>query len=297
MPEGVLAELSIRPAAPADYTLHLARAPSAQERTPPAESGISLHVNPLIGNGLQLEFKDRITCCACAADTPRSYGDGHCWSCFRRLARCDLCVVSPARCHYHLGTCREPAWGEGFCMRPHLVYLANSSGPKVGITAEGREVRRWLDQGAVQGLVVARAATRHLAGVLEERLSRLVSDRTHWRALLGRDAPDVDLPQLARALMPAELPAGVVWLEPLPVVTLRYPVLAYPGHMDQLELAAAGVVAGRLVGIKGQYLLFEHGVFNVRRHRGYHVRVSTGPAGRIAQSPGAPRRAQMELFS
>ena len=108
-----------------------------------------LALNPCVGAGLEIEFLGRISCRHCAAPTRRSYAQGYCYRCFKTLARCDLCVVSPDRCHYHEGTCREPAWGEAFCMSPHLVYLANSSGAKGGITRAGQEVGRWLEQGAV----------------------------------------------------------------------------------------------------------------------------------------------------
>jgi len=176
--EGALDKMAVTPASPARYAL-VAGAPQQ------APARLDLH--GAIGGGLRLEFCGRISCSHCGADTPKSYGGGYCYRCFTMLAQCDLCVVSPARCHYAAGTCREPAWGEAFCMRPHLVYLANSSGPKVGITGLGGELRRWLDQGASQGLIVAEAATRHLAGVLEERLAREVSDRTDWRALVRGD--------------------------------------------------------------------------------------------------------------
>ena len=139
------------------------------------------------GEGVSIEFSGRITCRNCGADTLRSYGEGHCYPCFKRLARCDLCVVSPDRCHYHYGTCREPEWGTRFCMHPHFVYLANSAGLKVGITRDGHLPGRWIEQGATQGLVVMRARTRHQAGCIEAALRRYVADRTDTRALLRGD--------------------------------------------------------------------------------------------------------------
>lgn len=62
------------------------------------------------------------------------------------------------RCHYDAGTCREPSWGEQFCMTDHIVYLSNSSGVKVGITRATQLPTRWIDQGARQGIA-------HHAGV------------------------------------------------------------------------------------------------------------------------------------
>jgi len=281
--------MAVTPGDPARYALVTAAAPPATAR---------LELHDAIGGGLMLEFLGRISCSHCGADTPKSYGGGYCYRCFTMLAQCDLCVVSPARCHYAAGTCREPAWGEAFCMRPHLVYLANSSGPKVGITGLGGELRRWLDQGASQGLIVAEAATRHLAGVLEERLAREVSDRTDWRALVRGDAEPVDLPALRDRLMGriGALTDGVSWRPDEAPVALRYPVLDYPARLERLTLDQHPRIAGRLLGIKGQYLLFEHGVLNVRRHRGHHVRATTAAAP-CAAEPAGHQDSQLELFT
>ena len=301
MLEGWLQRLEIEAGAPARYELVVA-GDSAEANT--AEDILPL--NPFVGSHLRIEFNGRITCSACGAPTRRSYGEGHCYRCFRRLAACDLCVVSPVRCHYAQGTCREPAWGEAFCMRPHLVYLANTSGAKVGITTQGGQLARWLDQGATQGLVIARAATRHLAGVLEDRLARRVSDRTDWRALLSRDANPIDLPGLKGLLRETAgpLPAGVAWVEDEPVTVLRYPVQSYPRRLMRLRLEETGTVSGRLLGIKGQYLLFEHGVLNVRRHRSFHVQVRAAdaaepvlPGGAASVAAATAGYSQMELFS
>jgi hypothetical protein len=301
MLEGRLQRMSVDPGDPARYQLVLdARDVAPGTSDVVTDGDIRLELNHLINKWLRIEFKNRITCLACGSETRGSYGDGHCYRCFRSLARCDLCVVSPARCHYAQGTCREPEWGEAFCMQPHLVYLANSSGPKVGITTEGGQMTRWLDQGATQGLVVARTVSRHLAGVLEERLARRVSDRTDWRALLRRDAAPVDLLALQRTLRGSvpHLPEGVRWAEGEDVVALTYPVLSYPGSRRQFRLEDAGAVSGRLLGIKGQYLLFDHGVLNVRRHRGFHVSVifgeSPGPVSPALDTDS--RHSQLELL-
>lgn len=256
-----------------------------------------------VGLGLEIRFLGRISCCYCGADSPRSYGGGYCYRCFRALARCDVCVVSPDRCHYAAGTCREPEWGEAFCMRPHVVYLANSSGAKVGITGAGNELRRWLDQGARQGLIVLAAATRHKAGLVEAQLAQLVADRTDWRLLLSRDVEAIDLPMLRDALRRdlaarllakgVELPDGVIWQNHQPH-EFRYPVQRYGHRLAALRLDERDVIRGNLLGIKGQYLLFDHGVFNVRQHTSYHVRLTLMSE---PLDPGAGDDHQMELFS
>ena len=259
------------------------------------EAAMQLPLNPIVGNGLELRFLERITCRYCATPTARSYGEGYCYRCFKRLARCDLCVVSPDRCHYHAGTCREPAWGETFCMQPHIVYLANSSGPKVGITRAGHQTGRWLDQGAAQALPILAAPTRQVAGLAEVSLAAHVPDRTDWRQLVTGDADPVDLAALRERLQRevVRLPPGVRWLEEEPV-SFNYPIARYGHKVQRLRLDDDPVIGGNLLGIKGQFLLFEHGVFNVRQHTSYHIRATA--AGRpLASNVGGSD--QMELFS
>lgn len=103
-------------------------------------------LNDLIGRPLRLDFDGVIRCIHCDRKTNKSFNQGFCYPCFRKLAACDSCIMSPEKCHYHLGTCREPEWGETHCMVEHVVYLANSSGLKVGITRASQVPTRWIDQ-------------------------------------------------------------------------------------------------------------------------------------------------------
>ena len=113
-----------------------------------------LELNPLLGQRLELRYSGRIFCVNCQKKTAKSFNQGYCYPCFIKLAQCDMCIMKPETCHYAAGTCREPSWGEEFCFQPHIVYLANSSGIKVGITRQTQIPTRWIDQGAVQALPV-----------------------------------------------------------------------------------------------------------------------------------------------
>jgi len=95
---------------------------------------VELPLNACLGKTMCIAYTGAITCIACGQRTKKSFHQGYCFRCFRTLARCDLCMVKPERCHFAHGTCREPAWGLATCMQPHYVYLANSSGLKVGMT-------------------------------------------------------------------------------------------------------------------------------------------------------------------
>jgi len=256
-------------------------------------------LSKLLGWQFELQHTGVIRCQACGKTTRKSYSQGHCYPCFKRLASCDLCVMAPHRCHYDKGTCRDHAWGESFCMQPHLVYLANSSGLKVGITRDGQQLGRWRDQGALQGRLLARADTRKAAGDLEVKLAKEFGDRSQWRALVSGNADLIDLDAAAtraRELVPDPGP-GVAYVD-VDLATdattheFDYPVAHWP-PVKRLNFKKSDDIGGVLTGIKGQYLLFDTGVFNVREHTGYEVvvtisRNTTGPVAESVQ--------QIDLF-
>ena len=256
-----------------------------------------LAINSLIGSEIELAHTDSIRCQACGTGTPKSYAQGHCYRCFKRLARCDLCVMAPHRCHYDQGTCREPEWGESFCMQPHLVYLANSSGLKVGITRDGAQLGRWRDQGALQARLLARAETRQAAGELEVKLAKSIGDRSQWRALVSADAPLIDLDEAAaraRELVPDPGERVRYVDDPTDSGThlQTYPVTQWP-PVKRLNFKKTHSVSGVLLGIKAQYLLFDTGVFNIREHTGYEIVLRWRAASGDAVGESA---SQIDLF-
>ncbi|QXH53071.1 DUF2797 domain-containing protein [Pseudomonas fakonensis] len=241
-------------------------------------------VNPLIGQSIRLEYLGAIHCTHCGKRTKTSFSQGYCYPCMTKLAQCDVCIMAPEKCHYDAGTCREPSWGEQFCMTDHVVYLANSSGIKVGITRATQLPTRWLDQGASQALPIMRVATRQQSGLLEDVLRSQVPDRTNWRALLKGDAEVLDLPAIREQIFDAcadgirglQERFGLQAMQPLPdaeVVQMNYPVQAYPQKIASFNLDKNPVVEGTLLGIKGQYLIFDTGVINIRKYTAYQLAV------------------------
>ncbi len=150
-------------------------------------------LNAYLGKRLALDYESEIHCIACGRKTSKSFNQGYCYPCFKRLARCDTCIVNPYTCHFHEGTCREPDWGEAHCMIDHVVYLANTSGLKVGITRGTQVPTRWMDQGATQARPVFRVATRRQSGLVEELFRQHIADKTNWQAMLKGDAEPLDL--------------------------------------------------------------------------------------------------------
>lgn len=251
---------------------------------PVGEQEIAL--NALLGHSLQIEYSGKIFCVNCGRKTNKSFNQGFCYPCFKKLARCDSCIVSPEKCHYHLDSCREPQWGEEHCMIPHVVYLANSSGSKVGITRGTQIPTRWIDQGAVQALPIIGVQTRYQSGLVEVALKQHIADKTNWRAMLKGSPEPIDL--LARkhellAASQAELQAlqdqfglqAIQVLENQPPQDIAYPVISYPEKVTALNFDKTPLVSGTLLGIKGQYLLFDSGVLNIRKFTAYDVVVST----------------------
>ena len=269
--EGNLRKMAVTNSTPIQYTLPLGERACA--------------LNELIGQPVQLRFTGQIHCIHCGRQTRRSFQQGYCYPCSQRLAACDLCIVKPELCHFDQGTCREPEWGLANCMQPHIVYLANTSGLKVGITRASQIPTRWIDQGAQQALPILQVASRFQAGLVEVELARQVSDKTDWRRLLKGEPAAVDLFAARARLLAAasevlaqlrtRFGADTVSLLPdADPVTLSYPVTAYPHKVASFNLDKQPEAAGELLGIKGQYLILSNGVINIRKYGGYRVELS-----------------------
>ncbi|MGB1141023.1 MAG: DUF2797 domain-containing protein [Halioglobus sp.] len=251
-----------------------------QYSLPLGEERVAL--NPLLGKSLTLRYEGVINCIHCARKTNKSFNQGYCYPCFKRLAQCDSCIVSPEKCHYAEGTCREPEWADEHCMTDHFVYLANTSGLKVGITRGSQVPTRWMDQGATQARPIFRVSTRLHSGLVETLFKDHIADKTNWQAMLKGDAEPRDLASARQQLMD-DCAEGLqaLWQEHgLQSVTelpdeddihIRYPVLEYPQKVKSFNLDKTPEVGGTLQGIKGQYLIFDTGVINIRKYGGYNL--------------------------
>ena len=239
-------------------------------------------LNEYLGKDISLVYTGKINCIACNRVIKKSYQQGYCFLCTKALAQCDLCIVKPELCHHHKGTCREPEWGKGHCFAPHIVYLANSSGIKVGITREAQIPTRWLDQGAVQALPIVRTQSRYQAGLIEVCFAEFVADNTNWRKMLQGNIKSESLALIRDELffkiaakmqtIAAKFNFGdIELLTSEPSIDITYPVLEYPKKIVALNFTKEPKVEGTLLGIKGQYLIFNHGVINIRSFAGYEV--------------------------
>lgn len=242
-------------------------------------------VNEYLGQHLNLTFTGKINCISCNRTITKTFQQGYCFPCAKRLAACDMCLLKPQNCHFHLGTCREPEWGLQHCFTPHIVYLANSSGLKVGITRETQIPTRWIDQGAIQALPILRTQSRYQAGLLEVAIAKLVSDKTDWRKMLrdGNDKIDMlakrdeifyEIATTIQAIAAKFKFGDIEILTAEAVYEFNYPVLQYPDKISSFDLDKIPQINDMLQGIKGQYLLFKSGVINLRKYTGYEISIA-----------------------
>ena len=266
---GAVRKMKTKLATPVDYLLVM--------------GGHEVPLNRYLGKSLQLEFKGQINCVHCDRKTSKSFNQGYCYPCFKRLAQCDMCIMSPEKCHYGAGTCREPEWGESHCMIDHIVYLANTSGIKVGITRDAPT--RWMDQGASQAQPIFRVSSRLRSGLVETVFKNHIADKTNWQRMLKGAAEPRDLEAVRQELMAecvSDIEAlqqehgiqSIQVLEGEASVSIEYPVLAYPTKVKSFNLDKTPVIGGTLMGIKGQYLMFDTGVINMRKYGGYSLSLS-----------------------
>ncbi|WP_375753820.1 DUF2797 domain-containing protein [Vibrio sp. HN007] len=240
-------------------------------------------LNPLIGKPITLKHTGNIYCCSCGKKTKKSYSQGHCFVCMKKLASCDMCIMKPETCHYDAGTCREPQWGEDNCMVDHFVYLSNTSSLKVGITRHTQIPTRWIDQGATQGLPIFKVKTRYISGLIEVELAKHIADKTNWRTLLKGDGDPMPLEERAKELIPLVMPVveeikakfgdDAVELLDDSITDIAYPVTEHPTKIVSHNFDKEPVVTGTLNGIKGQYLILDTGVINIRKFTSYEVEV------------------------
>ncbi|MGB1403496.1 MAG: DUF2797 domain-containing protein [Porticoccaceae bacterium] len=264
---------------------HLAKmdvqlANTVQYQLPLDDQRIAL--NDLIGHSIRLEYRGDIHCIHCGRRSKKSFSQGYCYPCFTKLPQCDICIMSPEKCHFHHGTCRDPQWGEKYCFTDHFVYLANSSGVKVGITRGTQLPTRWIDQGATQGLPIFRVQTRYQAGLIEDCIREHIADKTSWQKMLKGNAEPADLEAIRDDLLVKsesglellEQEFGLQALQRLyneSITEIQFPITRFPEKVKSFNLDKAPLVEGELQGIKGQYLILDTGVINIRKYTGYNI--------------------------
>lgn len=233
-------------------------------------------MNDFIGKKIKLSFDGQINCISTGEKISKSYNQGYSFRASQKLAACDICIVKPELCHFADGTCREPEWGEANCFQPHIVYLSVSSHLKIGITRQSQVPTRWMDQGATYALPILRVNDRLTSGLIEKEISKTLSDKTNWRKMLQNDVDEINLEDAREGIFEEfadlldDFDAEDLDEE---VVQIDYPVIEYPEKIKSLGFDKMSEIEGTLNGIKGQYLILDCGVLNMRKHQGYFITI------------------------
>ena len=231
-----------------------------------------IHVNQLLDKKLSIKHVAN-ECLNCGLDK-KIWRQGFCYDCFTSIPQAGEWIMKPELSRAHLDEeDRDLDYEKRVQLKPHIVYLANSSNVKVGVTRITQIPTRWIDQGAHEALAILETPNRYLAGIAEVALKEFVADKTNWRKMLTNDVEDVDLLRFRESMLP-HIPqeAQEYIIKPNAETAINFPVLSYPKKVKTVNLSKTPSHTGVLKGIKGQYLIFEDGtVMNVRSHEGYVV--------------------------
>lgn len=234
-----------------------------------------LNMNQLLNKEISLSFL-KYQCLNCGLEKP-IYRQGFCQSCFFETPRAGDWIMRPELSKAHLGEeDRDLEFEKEMQLKPHIVYLANSSNVKVGVTRKSQVPTRWIDQGAHEAIEIVEVPNRYLAGITEVALKEHVADKTNWRKMLTNSNEDADLVAVKEQLsqyIPEE--AKPYYLKAnTEEFHINFPVEQYPEKVKSLNLVKTPTYTGVLKGIKGQYLIFEDNtVFNIRANEGLVVSI------------------------
>lgn len=262
--EGVLSKMSTEMGDPIQYYLVF-------------ESDF-INMNQLLNREISIQLKG-FQCLNCGKNKT-IFRQGFCYDCFYSSPAVGDWIMKPELSTAHLGIeDRDLAYEQKVQLQPHIVYLALSSDVKVGVTRKTQVPTRWIDQGADQAIVLVEVPNRYLAGITEVALKNHFADKTNWRKMLTNSFVPADLSQ-EKSKVEAWLPEEVreyFYPNQNEIISMNYPVVTYPTKISSLNLDKTPMYSGKLIGIKGQYLLFEGGtVFNVRNNEGYVVQLTVG---------------------
>jgi len=241
--------------------------------------GHPFEMNSLLGSHVCMRHTGTIYCSKCGTKIRKTFQEGLCFRCFQTAPEASPCIFRPELCRAHLGEGRDLQWEETHHNRPHVVYLALSSSVKVGVTRSTQIPYRWIDQGASAAIRIVETPNRYEAGRIEVLLKNYFTDTTNWQRMLKNQVDTtVNLKHYKQECfhyLPTD--AQSFFIEDEEAIELHYPVTDYPKTIKSVSFDKQNELNGRLIGIKGQYLLFEGGfVLNVRKHTGYEIQLFIG---------------------
>ena len=234
-----------------------------------------IHVNQLIDKEININFSGYQ--CLASGKEEKIYRQGLCYEEFFKQPSAGEWIMRPELSKAHLNIeDRDLEYEKKVQLQPHIVYLANSSNVKVGVTRKTQVPTRWIDQGAHEAVEILEVPNRYLAGIAEVALKEHIADKTNWRKMLTNQIDDQNLIEIKKSLkdfLPEE--TKEYYLENSSETIINFPKWSELKKVNSLNLEKTESYTGILKGIKGQYLIFEdQTVFNVRNHEGYKVKIS-----------------------
>ena len=232
-------------------------------------------VNNLLNKKIKISFIG-YQCLDCGTDEP-VFSQGLCKKCYFENPSVGEWVMKPELSTAHLGVeHRDLSFEQEVQLQPHIVYLAKTSEIKVGVTRKSQVPTRWIDQGADQAIAILETPNRFLAGKAEVFLKNYFTDKTGWQKMLKGISTEKDIVQAkkyAKEVIPDEF--NNYWIDEYEPLKINYPIEVYPDKVKSINLNKINKFEKVLIGIKGQYLIFDDGsVFNVRNHSGFVVKIN-----------------------
>ena len=234
----------------------------------------SIDINALIGKQIRMEYEGYFNSVLSGEKMNKAFGEGLTYKEFMESPQASPSIMRPELSQIHEGIAlRDYEWEVKHHLQPHVVYVSLTSNYKVGVTRDSNMPYRWIDQGATQAMVLAEVPYRQLAGQIEVSLKEHISDKTAWQRMLKGiievDKTIVEVRNEMAALVPSDLQHYISKTENF--TEINYPVNQHPEKVKSLKLEKVNVIEDTLVGIKGQYLIFENGVTNIRSQAGARV--------------------------
>ena len=216
-------------------------------------------------------------CCLSCFENLQIFANGFCKKCFFESPIAGDWIMKPELSKAHLGIeDRDISYEKKVQLQNHIVYLSKTSGIKVGVTRSNNMSTRWIDQGAIEAVELIEVPNRYLAGVAEVKLKEKFSDKTNWRKMLTSNFEEADIIKNKKiALDELGSEFEEFFKTDSEVMKFNYQIDKSIDSVKSVSLKKSDDIEGKLIGIKGQYFIFEDSsVFNVRSNEGYVVDIS-----------------------
>ena len=229
-----------------------------------------IHLNQFLEKSFMIECIG-YSCLSCSSNQ-EIFRQGFCKSCFFESPLAGDWIIKPELSKAHLNIAdRDLEYEKKIQLQPHIVYLSNTGSVKVGITRKSQIPYRWIDQGAHEAIEIVETPNRFLAGTAEVALKKYMSDKTNWRKMLKNERDNINLisfKEQAKTYVPSNLTHYIN--DKSKVLNIEFPVKKFPQKPNSVKLKKNSKFSGKLMGVKGQYLIFEDDkVINYRAHEGH----------------------------